>query len=171
METVFVGDKNTAWYKKCRDYLDDNKVQFEKVEAICEKYGIDKHDVALSHDTLYLNYGKEYPQDVVKMFKSAPYICSKGSFYVVKRNSKLGKEIINAGVDKKSSPMVGFDLFRGITGVRYGQFIHNEHVYIRIVADRDVECPEGFEVMSMSDFWALIEKIQDKSNGLKLENI
>lgn len=170
MEKVFVGDKSTDWYKRCRQYLDNNDIQFEKAKEICNRYGIDEHNIALDYNTLYLKYGEKYPDDVIKMFKSSPYSGRIGTFNIVKKNSKLGKEIAKADIHKQHSPMVGFDLFGGIAGIKYGQFIHKEHVYIRVISETELKCPEGFTEMKLSDFFLLVENIKN-NDDLHLENI
>ena len=169
-ERVFVGDKNTEWYKRCREYLDESKIQFDKAEQVCNKYGISKESIAIDYDTLYLKYEVAYLPEIIKMFKSVPFCGKHGTFNIVKKNSPLGKEFKKLKISKPSSPMVGFKLFGGRM-MSYGQFIHNEHVYVRVLCDQELDCPAGFTEMKLSEFWALAEKIQDKTNNLHLENI
>lgn len=169
MEKIFVGDKNTEWYKKCRGYLDAKREQKETIKEFCDAHGIDDKDWKADSMSIFVREDEKY-SEYKSQSKSSIYYDKDGSYYQIRKNSKLGKDFLKLGLKPLYRPLVGFELLAGIR-LKYGQFIHSEHIYIRIETDNEVPCPEGFEEMKMSDYFALVEKIQEKSNDLYLENI
>ena len=171
MQYVFVADKNHSWYKRRLNFVNERKATMQKIYSICANYNIKEECVDISIGaTLYLSAECEYSPEVIKMCKTNKLHTRNGVFYVVKKNSKLAKEMKANNIIIPSKPFLGMELLKEHYGyLSYVQFIHNEKLYLEIDLEYEIEPLEGFDEMKLSEFYALKESIyENKLNYIKI---
>jgi hypothetical protein len=169
LEIVIVGNKNTDWYKRCRQHRDNKNADGSKVRQFCEENNIAKEDFMFTPSTLYVKAVDKYKL-FAKQAKTNLYYVENDKYYIIKKNSSLGRKYSKLELTNTHSPMVGFELFDGIR-CRSCQFLHNNKIYVRIESETKIEVPNGFKEMKMADYFSLTDKIKDPTNKLSLENV
>lgn len=171
MQYVFVANKNHSWYKRCLNFANERKATMQKIFAICANYDIKEECVGISRgEALYLSVEGEYSSEVIKMCKTDKLHTRNGVFYVVKKNSKLAKEMKANNITIPSKPFIGMELLKEHCGsLSYVQFIYNEKLYLELDLEYEIEPLEGFEEMKLSEFYALKESIyENKLDYIKI---
>jgi hypothetical protein len=173
MEMVIVGNNNTDWFKQCREYLTCKQRNREKVNKFCESHNIKLEDWLCNSHTIYIRRTKDNKRYAGQAKKDL-YYQDDEPFYVIKKNSLLGKEFNMLDLEVLNKPMVGWGLLddeSSIRGLRYSQFIYEDSIYILLDYDKHINIPAGFTEMKMSDYYLMLERIRNPDNNLYLENV
>ena len=169
MEYVYIAGKDTDWYKKCRAYLDSCIEDRKVVANFCQEWNIDVNDYLFGKQQFYV---KKKPE--TKCFsiyaKKNDFVWNDMLFLAIKNNSKLGKAFLKLKLHNADMPPIWWDLFIGFA-FEYTQFIFDEKVYLKLDSKNKFPLPEGFTEIKMSEYYTLLEKIDDPKNKLHLEII
>ena len=113
----------------------------------------------------------DYSDEVKQMLKVNTISKNNKTYYTVKKNSILGKKFKSYIEGLYINAFICLDLFNVYGDFRHMVFIHDEKLYAYIDTKHTIEKPEGFEFINPSDYYTMIEYINENKLKVKIINV
>lgn len=154
-EMFMMTTKDHSYFKSCLKYVDENKNFFADGKKYAASLNIPENDFGLGTSTFAVKNTPEYQ----KKYKGLVKI--DGDFLTFKRNTKIGR---GWKLKKPFRPMPVLDLLTNFQGGKFREqlFIFQDKLYIHFSHESDVILPEGFTQIKASEYYSLVEKIQQE---------
>lgn len=143
------------YFKRCLAYQEDKKMFFAEGKKYAASLGIPENDFGLGTNTFAVKNTPEYQQKYKGLVKL------DGDFLTFKRNTKIGR---GWKLSRPLRPMPAIDLETGFHGGKFKEqlFMFQGKLYIYIAHYSDVLLPEGFTQIKGSEYYSVLEKINEK---------
>ncbi len=165
MERCFTIDKSSKLYRNYAAWKENFEENCKIVKDFLCKQNIDSRYFSFDEESLYLVPTDESLTKFKNQFKKHPeaWIRGKGSLYVFKKNSPVGKAYTALGLTVLTEPMLAMYIDEPIRRVSRRIFMHDEVLYVTLASDDitvDTEFPTAWKEMKRSDFYKLLENME-----------
>ncbi|WP_432748385.1 hypothetical protein [Pectinatus frisingensis] len=154
-EMFMMTTKDHPYFKICLKYCEEKKVFFAEGKKYAASLNIPENDFGLGSSTFAVKNTPAYQEKYKGLIKL------DGDFLTFKHNTKIGR---GWKLKRPFRPMPAIDLLTGFGGGKFREqlFIFQDKLYIHFCHESAIILPEGFIEIKASEYYSLIEKIQQE---------
>lgn len=167
MERCFIIDKSSKLYRKYAAWKENFEENCKIVKDFLCEHDISPRYFCFDKEALYIVPTDESLTKYKNQFKKQPeaWLRGKGSLYVFKKNSPVGKAYTALDLTVLTEPMPAMYIDEPIRRVSWRLFIHDEVLYVTLESDDitvDTEFPTDWKEMKRSDFYKILENMEEE---------
>lgn len=165
MEQYFEITNESSHYKEYFDYLEADEACRKAVKAFLEENNIHTEYYAIFGEALYIDDNQENRDKYGNQLKKY----GEDRTVAFKKTSKIGRAWTESGIKEVHKPHVSFFFVNPSRSSRSRLFHVGEKLYCSIDCmgrSTKVKTPQGFIEMKASEFFKIIEDVENKQNAV-----